>query len=71
MVDLLTGLCAIEAALAKRAVDHLLACPKTYDLDAVLVPATRTLLDTVTPTLHSCNWEAADSMPHPSARQGR
>jgi len=49
VVDLLTGLCAIDEALAERAVDHLLGWPKTYDLDAVLVPATRTLLDTAAP----------------------
>ena len=44
VVDLLTGLGAIDAALAGRAVDHILAWPKTYDLDAVLVPAVRTLV---------------------------
>jgi len=32
-------------------VDHLLAWPKTYGLDAVLIPATRTLLD---PAMPSC-----------------
>ena len=47
VVDLLTGLCAIDEALAERATDHLLAWPNTYDLDAVLVPAIRTLLDSV------------------------
>ena len=51
VVDLLTALCAIDEALAKHAVDHLLAWPKTYGLDAVLVPATRTLLD---PAMPSC-----------------
>ncbi len=44
VVDLLTALCAIDEALARRAVDHLLAWPKTYGPDAVLVPATRALL---------------------------
>ncbi len=50
VIDLLTALCAIDEALAKRAVDHLLAWPKTYGLDAVLVPATRTLLEAVMPS---------------------
>jgi hypothetical protein len=41
--DLLTGLGAIEARLADRALDHLLAWPKIYGFDAVLVPALRRL----------------------------
>jgi hypothetical protein len=49
IVDLITGLCAIDAMLAERAMDHLFAWPKTYDLDAVLVPAARTLLGAVAP----------------------
>ncbi len=44
VVDLMTGLCAIDGALAQRAADHLLAWPNAYGLDAVLVPATRALL---------------------------
>ncbi len=50
VADLLTGLCAIDKALAKRAVDHLLAWANTYGLDVVLVPATRTVLDAVAPS---------------------
>ncbi len=50
VVDLLTGLCAIEEALAERAVDHLLAWPQTYGLDSVLVPATRALLHAAPPS---------------------
>ncbi len=50
VVDLMTGLCAVDTALAQRAADHLLAWPKTYGLDAVLVPATRTLLKTAGPS---------------------
>jgi len=50
VVDLLAGLCAIDESLAKRAVDHLLAWPKCYGLDAVLVPAARTLLGQVAPS---------------------
>ena len=50
VVDLLTGLCAIDAVLAQRAADHLLAWPQAYGLDAVLVPATRALLGMVGPS---------------------
>ena len=40
VVDLLTALGRIGAAkLAERATDHLLGCPKTFDMDTVLVPA--------------------------------
>ena len=44
VVDLLTGLSLIDPTLAERSVDHILAWPKTYDLDAVLIPAARTLV---------------------------
>ncbi len=37
--DLLTALGQINAALADRAADHILARPKTYEPDAVLIPA--------------------------------
>ena len=49
-VDLMTGLCAIDPALARRAADHMLAWPQAYGLDAVLVPATRALLGMVGPS---------------------
>jgi predicted 2-oxoglutarate/Fe(II)-dependent dioxygenase YbiX len=39
LVDLLTALGQIDAALAERAVDCILAWPQTYEPDAVLVPA--------------------------------
>ena len=39
VVDLLTTLSCVDAGLAARAIDHLLAWPKTYGPDAVLVPA--------------------------------
>jgi hypothetical protein len=39
LVDLLTALGQIDAALAERAVDHILAWPQTYEPDAILVPA--------------------------------
>ena len=44
VVDLLTGLGPIDPALADRAVDHILAYPRTYGLDAALVPAARALV---------------------------
>jgi predicted 2-oxoglutarate/Fe(II)-dependent dioxygenase YbiX len=39
IVDLLTATSRIDAGLAARAVEHVLAWPKTYKLDDVLVPA--------------------------------
>ncbi len=39
LVDLLTALGQIDAALAERAADHILAWPRTYEPDAVLIPA--------------------------------
>jgi hypothetical protein len=39
LIDLLTALGQINAALADRAADHILAWPQTYEPDAVLVPA--------------------------------
>ena len=44
VVDLLTGLNMINPTLAERSVGHILAWPKTYGLDAVLIPAARTLV---------------------------
>src|SRR3954469_6194260 len=44
VVDLLTGLSLIDPMLAERSVDHILAWPKTYDRDAVLVPGARILV---------------------------
>jgi predicted 2-oxoglutarate/Fe(II)-dependent dioxygenase YbiX len=43
VVDLVTALERIDAALAKQAIDHLLAWPKTFGLDAVILPAVRRL----------------------------
>jgi hypothetical protein len=39
VVDLLTATSKIDAGLGARAIEHLLAWPRTYALDAVLVPA--------------------------------
>lgn len=41
VVDLLTAASRIDAALAARAIEHLLAWPKTYKPDDVLIPAAR------------------------------
>ncbi len=41
VVDLLTATSRIDAALAARAIEHLLAWPKTYKPDDVLIPAAR------------------------------
>jgi len=43
VTDLLAGLCVIDLALAERATGHVLAAPKVYGMDAVLVPAARRL----------------------------
>ncbi len=45
VVDLLTGLDAIDAALAGHAAAHILAWPVPYGLDAILVPALRQLAE--------------------------
>jgi len=44
VVDLFTAAVAIDRTLAERAADHILAWPKTYDFDTVLVPAVRNLM---------------------------
>ena len=49
VVDLIAGLCAVDEMLAERAMIHLLARPKTYDLDTALVPAAWKLLDAAAP----------------------
>jgi hypothetical protein len=48
IVDLLTALGQIDDALTGRAADHILAWPKSYGLDTVLVPAVRRLLGSST-----------------------
>ena len=44
VVTLLTGLSLIDPVLAEQSVDHILTWPKTYDRDAVLIPAARILI---------------------------
>jgi predicted 2-oxoglutarate/Fe(II)-dependent dioxygenase YbiX len=55
VVDLLTATSRIDAGLAARAIEHLLAWPKTYTPDDVLVPAARALAKLV----ESTAWPAA------------
>ena len=43
VVDLVTAFELIDAMLAEQAVDHLLAWPKAYSLDGVILPAVRRL----------------------------
>ena len=43
VADLVAGLGVIDPALAERAIDHVLAWPEVYGMDAVLVPAARRL----------------------------
>lgn len=43
VADLLHGLARIDAVLADRAVNHILAWPRSYDPDRVLVPAAKRL----------------------------
>ena len=47
VVDLFTAIVTIDRALAERAADYILAWPKTYSLDTVLVPAVRELMGAV------------------------
>jgi hypothetical protein len=47
VVDLLVALVAIDQALAERAAAYMLAWPKAYDLDRVVVPAMRTLAQSI------------------------
>ena len=72
VVDLLSALGRIGAAeLAQRATDHLLGCPKTYDMDAVLVPAALRLTDsTHTRELASFQRLRAACLDHLRARIG-
>ena len=44
VADLLNGLDRVDGALAVRAANHMLAAPKRYDPDAVLIPALRRLI---------------------------
>jgi hypothetical protein len=54
VVDLLTATSRIDAGLAARAIEHLLAWPKTYKPDDVLVPAARLFVK----LLESISWPA-------------
>ncbi|HRX69893.1 MAG: 2OG-Fe(II) oxygenase [Candidatus Competibacteraceae bacterium] len=45
VADVMIALAMIDAELANRAVDYLLAWPETYGLDAILIPALLTLVE--------------------------
>jgi hypothetical protein len=47
VVDLFNAVGLVDETLAIRAADHVLAWPKTYGLDTVLVPAVRQLIESV------------------------
>ncbi|MBM4258015.1 MAG: 2OG-Fe(II) oxygenase [Deltaproteobacteria bacterium] len=49
LIDLVTALGQIDAALANQVADHILAWPKTYDPDAVLIPTVLGLIGTTAP----------------------
>jgi uncharacterized protein (DUF736 family) len=55
VVDLLTATSRIDAGLAARGIEHLLAWPKTYEPDDVLIPAARAFAKQV----ESTAWPAA------------
>jgi hypothetical protein len=48
VADLLSAVTAVNDDLAQRTADHILAWPKTYDFDNVLVPALRQLAGSAT-----------------------
>jgi 2-oxoglutarate-Fe(II)-dependent oxygenase superfamily protein len=47
VIDLFNTVGLVDETLAMRAADHVLAWPKTYGLDTVLVPAVRQLIESV------------------------
>jgi hypothetical protein len=58
VVDLLTAASRVDAGLATRALEHVLAWPATYGPDAVLVPAARRLAK----VRGSAAWPAAQGL---------
>ena len=58
VVDLLTATSRIDAGLAARAIEHLLAWPKTYEPDDVLIPAARAFAKQV----ESTAWPAVERL---------
>jgi len=58
VVDLLTAMSRLDAELAARALEHLLAWPKTYKPDDVLVPAALA----ITKLVESRAWPAAGQL---------
>jgi hypothetical protein len=47
VADLMAAFVATDQSLAERATRHILAWPKTYDLDRALIPAMRTLVPSI------------------------
>ena len=69
IVDLMMALSRIDARVADRALRHMLAWPKTYDLDAYIVPAARRLAeDTELRELPAIRGLRAASVKHLRAR---
>ena len=58
VVDLLTATSRIDAGLAARGIEHLLAWPKTYEPDDVLIPAARAFAKQV----ESTAWPAVERL---------
>jgi hypothetical protein len=53
LVDLFNAVSRVDEVLAERAADHILSWPKTYDVDSVLVPAMRKLIEA--PVVAKCS----------------
>ncbi len=47
VIDLLEALCRIDARLAEHAAGYMLTWPQTYNLDTVLIPAMRNLVQSI------------------------
>ena len=69
LVDLFNAASRVDEALAERAADHILAWPKIYDIDSVLVPAMRKIIETpVAPKCSAVERLRASCLAHLSAR---
>lgn len=69
VVDIVSALSRIDAKLADSTVGHLLAWPKTYGMDAVILPAVRQLIEkTETRTLAAVQRLRAVCLEHVRAR---
>ncbi|NNM62529.1 MAG: 2OG-Fe(II) oxygenase [Steroidobacteraceae bacterium] len=68
VVDLLSGLAAIDATLAERAADHILARPQHYAPDSILIPALRRLTTLTTSPSQAIERLRAACLAHLRAR---